>query len=257
MPIVRTVKIEGSGPREVLLDISTGKQRKTLYNPLNPWTSFFLGTALAPVAIGVGRVLWGKSERDEAREALHDRALELKLLKQEADLEKTYAEIDKLRQPFGPRGSPLQEEQAEVLRATLPYELERRELDTEKMQRDLEERQRLFPLKEELQREALETARSLREEREARLGEFMKTQEAVREREAAEKGFLEERIQALREERERIKEALAPLPWWERSEYLREKYFPEEEQKRKQEPGLRVVRAIGHGVLQFGTFGGA
>lgn len=200
MAVAVTVK-KPSNPREILTDLRPGKTRESVYpseSPaIGPMAAFLIGLGVTGLAFGAGRALNAQSSpRAEARENLKNSELLAQIF-----LDKEQLETLRLKNELLDASIPLSIEDQELkirtAREFLPLDLAVRDLELDKIQAELDQATRIFPLVARQKEQAIENERTLAEARAADTAEFLATAAARAEREQLEQGLLSEQTRKL------------------------------------------------------------
>jgi len=246
----------GPTTTRLITDVKPRPVRKTVYATpaLNPLWLFLLGAGAGAALRTLTTWFFGDSHTDELRMELERRKQEAIIRKDEAEAAKIEAQIEALRQPPAPPGTPLQLAQAEAIRTLLPYDEEKAQITVEGMKTDAEQKARLFPLQVDEFRRKSDREDELTAAEVQRFQALSGLHEAQAIEAQARGGLYETQAKGLELQQELIQRALADLPWWEQGAFLRERLFPRRSPA-AEEHGPVVLRAIGPGLLQFGEFG--
>jgi len=240
-----------NGNRQTLLDLKSGRVRKTAYTEaspaLDPWTLALVGIGVLAIAPGIYRMFTGPTERAQAVERLKMDQLEAKLQHDNAKIAKLEADTERIRLLASPSIEEERRAKTETIERNLPLDLWRKEIANEALEFELTLNQLKAPLIIRDKELAQENLTALIRQRQQSHEEALELAELAQDRVEAEI----ERTRAITEQTELqtrlLETAVDGMDFFNKQIFLRDRLFPEREEPKRgfiSPTGVRTITAF-------------
>jgi len=240
-----------NGNRRTLLDLKSGKPRKTVYFPHNPVIGplgiAMIGLGLAAVAPGIYRMFTGPTERAQAVERLKIDQLEAKLNHDTAKIAKLDAETQRILLAASPSIVEEREARTRTIQENLPLDLWRKEVTNAALELELQLNREIAPVIARIKQQTADNLDDQNEQRWQAHETALDLAQVTQDRIEADT----ERFRAVTEQTELqtrlLETAVDGMDFFSKQIFIRDRLFPQREEPKRgfiSPTGIRTITAF-------------